>query len=75
LRGSDELVFVDEDNKLRIRKVRIIRADSRFVYLGEGAKSGDRVVMTALETPVNGVTVRITGDRSSDTKIASGEVE
>ena len=75
LRGSNELVFVDEENKLRIRKVGIVRADSRFVYIGEGAKSGDRVVITALETPVNGATVRTTGDKSGNTKIASGEVD
>ena len=43
LRGSNELVFVDEENKLRIRSVGIVRADSRFVYIGEGAKSGDRI--------------------------------
>jgi len=75
LRGSNELVFVDEENKLRIRKVGIVRADSRFVYIREGAKSGDRVVMTALETPVNGATVRVTGDMSGHTSILSGEVE
>ena len=75
LRGSNELVFVDEENKLRIRKVGIVRADSRFVYIGDGAKRGDRVVTTALETPVNGATVRITGNKSDDTRIASGEAE
>ena len=75
LRGSNELVFVDEDNRLRIRKVGIVRADSRFVYIGEGADSGDRVVMTALETPVNGAVVRTTDDVSGNTTIASGEVE
>ena len=75
LRGSNELVFVDEENKLRIRKVGIVRADSRFVYIREGAKSGDRVVMTALETPVNGATVRTTGDMSGHTIIPSGEVQ
>jgi hypothetical protein len=52
-----------------------VRADSQFVYIREGAKSGDRVVMTALETPVNGATVRTTGDMSGDTSIFSGEVE
>ena len=75
LRGSDELVFVDEENKLRIRKVGIVRADSRFIYIREGAKSGDRVVMTALETPVNGATVRTTGDMSGHASIPSAEVE
>jgi RND family efflux transporter MFP subunit len=72
LRGSNELVFVDEENKLRIRSVGIVRADSRFVYIGEGAKSGDRIVVTALETPVNGATVRTADDTSSDPIVVSG---
>ena len=72
LRGSNELVFVDEENKLRIRSVGIVRADSRFVYIGEGAKSGDRIVVTALEMPVNGTNVRTAGEMSSDSTGVSG---
>jgi RND family efflux transporter MFP subunit len=73
LRGSDQLVFVDDENKLRIRKIDIVRADNRYVYIGEGAISGDRVVVTAMETPVNGISVRTTSDEPRDTKVASGE--
>jgi len=72
LRGSDELVFVDEDNTLRIQKVDIVRADSRSIYLRGGAAAGERVVMTALETPVNGMRVRTTDDVDT-TRVASGE--
>ena len=72
VRGSDELVFVDEDNKLRIRKVNIIRGDANFVYLGGGAEVGERVVVTSLETPINGMAVRVQGDEPpADDKLAS----
>jgi RND family efflux transporter MFP subunit len=75
LRGSDQLIFVDDENKLRIRKIDIVRADNRHVYIGEGAISGDRVVVTAMETPVNGITVRTTSSELGNTKVASGEAD
>ena len=59
LRGSDQLVFVDDDERLRIRSVDIIRADADYVYLTGGAVTGDRIVTTSLESPVNGTKVRI----------------
>ena len=72
VRGSDELVFVDDENTLRIRKVNIVRGDANFVYLGGGAEVGERVVVTSLETPVNGMAVRVRGDEpAADDKLAS----
>lgn len=77
LRGSSELIFVDDDNKLRIREIDIVRSDARYIYVGGGAEVGERVVVTALETPVNGMAVRTTDEptdtESPDTQIASGE--
>lgn len=62
LRGSNQLVFVDAESRLRIRDVRIERADADAVYISAGAEPGDRIVMTALETPVNGMKVRTSDD-------------
>lgn len=76
LRGSDQLLFVDDDNVLRIRNVQVVRADANYAYLGSGASEGDRVIITTLESPVNGMSVRTMDDRDSveddgDEKIAS----
>jgi RND family efflux transporter MFP subunit len=60
IRGSDELVFVDSENKLDIRNVQIVRSDADYAYLSGGAAPGDRVVITVLETAINGLKVRIT---------------
>lgn len=59
VRGSDELVFVDTENKLDIRNVQIVRSDADYAYLSDGAAPGDRVVITVLETAINGLKVRI----------------
>jgi len=58
VRGSDELIFVDEDETLRIRSVNIMRADAEYIYISSGAEPGERIVMTSLEAPVNGMAVR-----------------
>lgn len=66
VRGSDELVFVDADSKLRISSVNIVRSDSNYIYVDKGAAAGDRVVSTALATPINGMMVRLTGSAASE---------
>jgi RND family efflux transporter MFP subunit len=66
VRGSDELLFVDENNTIRIRTVKIVRSDADYVYVSDGAVPGERVVLTALQTPVNGMAVRIAGETAAD---------
>ena len=78
LRGSDQLLFVDADNRLRIRNVRVMRADAKFAYIDAGAAAGERVVTTTMEAPINGMLVRTTADpvapvESSDEQVASKE--
>ena len=80
LRGSDQLLFVDGDNRLRIRAVRVLRADARFAYIESGALAGERVVTTTMEAPINGMLVRTTDNaqpdqESADEKVASKSEE
>ena len=74
LRGSDQLIFVDDESRLRIRSVQFSRSDADYVYIIEGAVAGDRIVVTALETPVNGTKVRTGDDDESGTsQLATAE--
>lgn len=63
VRGSNQLIFIDEKNTLRIRNVNIVRSDADYVYVDGGAAVGERVVATALESPVNGMLVRTTTEK------------
>lgn len=72
VRGSNSLVFVDDENRLRIREVDIFRFDARHAYLSDTALEGERVVLTSLENPINGMRVRTTLDLAED---GSGEAE
>ena len=76
LRGSDQLLFVDDNNILRIRNVTVVRADADYAYLSAGAASGDRVIITTLESPINGMLVRTMDEApaasdAADEKLAS----
>ena len=74
LRGSDQLIFVDDESRLRIRSIEFSRSDADYVYVSEGAVAGDRIVVTALETPVNGTKVRTGEDDVSGTsQLATAE--
>ncbi len=58
VRGSDQLLFVDDENKIEIRSVEILRSDAQFAYLNGGAVAGERIAITAIEAPTNGMSVR-----------------
>ena len=58
VRGNGQVIFVDEEDKLRIRPVEILRADADYAYVVGGAKAGDRISITAIESPINGLKVQ-----------------
>jgi len=63
VRGANQLLFVGEDNTIHIRNVDIVRTDSEFSYF-LGANEGDRIVVSALEAPIDGMAVRTSDDDS-----------
>jgi RND family efflux transporter MFP subunit len=71
LRGRDELLFVDNDNRLRIRTVDVLRADAEYAWLSGGASPGDRIVLTKMDSPINGMRVRIADDSEADALASS----
>lgn len=62
LRRGRNLLFVDDESRLRVREVDVLRTDSDFAWLVGGASAGERVILTAIESPVNGMRVRVNGD-------------
>jgi len=58
LKGASELLFVDDDDTIRIRAVNIVRSDADYAYIEGGIEKGERIILTAVESPVNGMRVR-----------------
>lgn len=71
LRGSNQLLFVDDENKIEIRSVGILRSDAQYAYLSSGANAGERITTTAIEAPTNGMAVR-TEDSIAEPKPQDG---
>jgi RND family efflux transporter MFP subunit len=73
LRGSNQLMFVDDDNQLQIRQVDVLRADAEFAYLSGGASPGERISMTTIESPINGMKVRTADDAGAERQKLSAD--
>ena len=58
VRGSNQVLVVDDENTIRIRTVNIVRADAKYAYVNGGVSAGERITTTAIETPTNGMSVR-----------------
>jgi RND family efflux transporter MFP subunit len=63
VRGSNQVLVIDSDNTLHIRNVEAVRADAEFTYF-RGAVDGERIVISALEAPIDGMRVRTTADEA-----------
>jgi RND family efflux transporter MFP subunit len=75
LRGNSELMFIDDESRLRIRTVDVLRTDRNYAYLSGGAVPGERISLTAIESPVNGMRVRVDGEapgEDDDRQVATG---
>ena len=59
LRASSQTLIVDAEDRLRWREVQVLRADREHVVVGAGLAAGDRVCVSALESVVDGMQVRV----------------
>jgi multidrug efflux pump subunit AcrA (membrane-fusion protein) len=62
LRGRDQLLLVDEELRLRFRTVDVVRAERGRVVIQGGVEPGERLCLSPLETPVDGMRVRMLPD-------------
>lgn len=58
LRDGDRVLVVDDEDRLRFRDVSVMRRGRSEAYIDRGLEPGERVCVTSLETPVEGMQVR-----------------
>ena len=68
MRGKDQVLVVDGDNRLRFRTVEVLRPNRDTVIIGSGLKTGEQVCVSPLEAAVDGMRVRVL---KSDTSVGS----
>jgi membrane fusion protein, multidrug efflux system len=57
VRGADQVLVVD-DNRVRLRTVRVVRGEQDRVVIGEGLAPGELVSVSPLDVVVDGMAVR-----------------
>jgi RND family efflux transporter MFP subunit len=58
IRGADQVLVVNAENKIEIRTVNIVRSDDTYAYVSDGVSAGERISTTVIEAPTNGMSVR-----------------
>ncbi len=69
-----DTVWVMSDNKLQIRKTKIVFRDADYAYIRDGLESGDEVVTTTLATVADGIGLRKVNDTASPSENSNTEV-
>ena len=62
IRGMDQVLVKDQDDRLRIYKVRILRTDEEYVYIRDERLDNQQAITTAVYNPIDGMHVRSSGD-------------
>ena len=59
LRGRDQVLVVDAEDRLSFREVDILRATTDAIYVQRGLADGELVVVSPLDTPTEGMRVQL----------------
>lgn len=73
LRGASQVAVVDEQSRLRLRDVDILKLNRGTIVLRAGIEAGEQVCTSPLAIMVDGMEVRTTSDEVDDTSQDRGE--
>jgi RND family efflux transporter MFP subunit len=83
LQADDTVLVANDERKLEIRRVTVLRAEPRNVYISDGLTAGELIVTTSIDAPIPGTQLAVTGEdppepapeSDSDAAIASTGAE
>lgn len=67
--SGDTVYLVDNDNRLVIQKINILRNDTNFAYSTDAFPTNKRLILTKLATPISNMKLRVEGELDSPIKI------
>lgn len=65
LRGRSQVLIVDAQDQLHFRDIKILRATTTSIIIERGIAEGELVIVSAIDSPIDGMTVQITNDDPS----------
>jgi len=69
LRDGDRLFIADEDDRLEIRNVDVVRSTPERVYLAGSIEPGERVITTAITAPIPGTRLNVREPTKTDPEL------
>ncbi len=66
VRNGDEIMIMDDEQRLRQRKVNILRTDTENVYIDSGLLEGEQVIVSPVPVPIEGMRVTPASTVSSE---------
>ncbi len=73
LRGEDQVLVVDRTDRIRFRKVDVLRVDRSEAVIKGGLEAGERVCVSLLEAVTDGMKVRTVGMSGAGANPAAGD--
>ena len=73
LRTDNTVVAVDDQNKLQILPVTVLRSEPKKVYISSGIEAGTRIVTTNLDAPLPGTLLRVSESQDSPAQAQSNQ--
>jgi len=64
--AAQNVLLVDSEQHLRIRHVEVLRSEQDRILVKNGLNAGDRVVISGIDVPVEGMTVMVDGHLRAD---------
>ena len=64
LRSNDTVLVANADRQLEVREVEVLRAEPQTVYITQGIADGELVITTAMDAPIPGTRLNISGESS-----------
>ncbi len=62
LRDENQVLIIDDENRLRFRQVQVLRTDRNEVVISGGLRAGERICISPLDVVIDGMLVRTESD-------------
>ena len=62
VRGQAQVLIIDADNRVRFRDIEVLRSTVESVLVSGGLAQGERVVVSTMDSPTEGMLVQVTNE-------------
>ncbi len=73
MNASQEVLLIDAGHKLHIRRLDVLRNEPDRILVKKGLNTGDRIVTSGLQMPIEGMTVRVDENSKSESPKADSQ--